>query len=154
MSIAGKIKIKFPWIGSCFRWGNNQHGTNLPQSRNVREDYEKALMVAIILITYDSQKYRNQSCTARILTNSYENQKAININCGIEIVLRTFLFCMASPSYILLHLSPASMAENTINKRSKRDTKRQVSLDSWSGYLSNLAFFMLSFIQYFNSFDI
>lgn len=66
-------------------------------SRNVRKDCENALMVAIILITYHSQKQRNQSCTDKTLTNFYENQKGINIRCVIEIAVRTFSFVMVSP---------------------------------------------------------
>jgi len=53
-------------VDSWFRWGNLWHGTNLPLEQNVRKDCENALMVAITLITYHSQKQRNQSCTDRI----------------------------------------------------------------------------------------
>lgn len=68
--------------------------------RNVGKDCENALMVVIILITYHSQKQRNQSCTDKILTNFYENQKGINIHCVIEIAERTFLFFMVFPFII------------------------------------------------------
>ena len=97
-------------------------------SRNVRKDCENVLMVAIILITYHSQKQRNQSCTDRTLTNFYENQKGISIHCVIEIAVRTFLFFIVF-LFIFFLIPPNSMVENTVNERIKRNIKKQVSLD-------------------------
>lgn len=118
---------------SCILAGSGEEIVNITLichwSRNVRKDCENALMVAIILITYHSQKQRNQSCTDRTLTNFYENQKGINIHCVVEIAVKDFLVFHGFPLYFFLLLPPNSTVENAVNERSKSNIRSQMSLD-------------------------